>query len=695
MVRLAIVTVLVLCSHAFGQSNNGAPLYKAAFEALGYPPYGSPNSALISQEDRDFVGNLGPALSQGDRMRLDAILLKAGPAIAQLDEASRARRADWQLDRSTGFDMTLPHLQAMRSATRLMRARATLAVNDVSKGSALESLSALGRMSAHAGQDRVAISSLVGSAISSVFVLSTDLAIDGGAIDKSNAQQLLDAVSSLKRPDPFGYADAVRGEYGMLAAEFSKPKSADEIAELLGGRKLTQEEADQLASPERVQSMLRQAKDVYERAAVAMANPDPTTARRELKEISAAVESGRGGRGSDLLKLFMPSLEQMYESKLRSEQNLAVLLGRLQAIADGEVSEAELLNAALLLYRASMTAGSTSADAQDSFELLRVAPAALDTLTLERTVALLDRAEPTVMGLLAQAAPLKRCDFAVLHMPAPSLDVALLGGLRAATRMTLAQGLHRARTLKDASLAGPPIATVFRAATLLSSDATFARAHVAQSIWNEAATALADAFAIGPMNEEAIWQVERALSTMPAQDAFGWRKAFDVAIKALIVHDTRSQSLGMTPEVQEMRERVLRQRGASSAFSRVAIITAGRGSDDRLPSPDDAVLERLTDLWPATAVDAVKAAHATERAANDAAGGSAVGPSALDVPLDLPLEEQRTQLRKRDPARGVVFIDVPATQSAGVAVYTRPFDVLKARPQPARDAAPAVAPPAR
>ncbi|MBL9140360.1 MAG: hypothetical protein JNK53_00715 [Phycisphaerae bacterium] len=681
--RLAILAVLCLCSVAVAQSNNAAPGYKQAFQALGYQPYGSPATGLLTAEDQTFIGNLGGALTQGDRLRLDAIMLKVGPAIELLTESSRARKVDWELDRSAGFDLALPHLSVMRNATRLLRARALLASTDVDKGAALETLGTLGRLSAHSGQDKVAISSLVGSAIGSVFVGATDLAIESGAIDKSNAQQLLDAVTPLKRPDPYGYGDAVRGEYGMLAAEFSKTRTPEEIAALLGGGELTAEQREQLSSPDSVRGMLRQAKQVYDRASMAMENPDPIAARRELKEIGNMVESGRYG---PLLQLFMPAFERMYESKLRSEQDLAILLGRLQSIADGTVTEAELLNAAVLLYRAAVNASATGADAQDSFELLRVAPAALDTLATERAVALLDRSQKSVMDPLLAAAQLKRCSFAVLRLPEPSLDVPLLGGVRGATRMLLTQGLQRARATKDANAAAPAIATVFRVAVLLSSDASLARAQVAQSIWNEAATALQDALAVGPMSPEDVAAIERALGTMPAQDPFGWRKAFDAEIKRLVKSDSLWQSAALTPEVSEMRERVYRQRGANSVYSMVALHVAKRGVDDRMPSADAPALERLTDVWPPSAVAVITAAHAAMRAAEDAADSSAVGPGAFEVPLDLPLEEQRSRLRKLDPVRGVVFVDVPTVQGQGVAVYTRPFDVLKA-PRPAAAAA--------
>jgi hypothetical protein len=693
MLHVLLVLVVGPGASVFGQGQNAAVNYRAAFTALGISGFGAPGTGLLTDEDQNFIADLvSPVLTPAAHARLEALFIRIGAPMEDILEGSRARASDWELKRAGGFGVPLPHLTAMRTAARLLRARTLMAVSDGDHGAAVGALGAIGRLGAHAGQDRLGISSLVGSAVGSLFANATGAAIEAGAVNQGNAQRLLDAVAALKRPDPFGYADAMRGEYAMLAAQLNGG-GVDETIAFLGDANLDAAAREQLRAPERVQGLLRQARGLYERAAAAMENPDPVAARREMQEIEGFVESGRAG---PILKLVFPAFGRMLEAKLKSEQEITLLLERLQSIADGRASPAELQNAALLLYRAALAAAAASADAQDAVELLRVAPGALDAEGAARATALLERARATVLEPLAAAAALRRCDFAVLRLHEPSLDVPLLGGLRAATRMALADGLRASRAARAPAAAARAAATAYRVAALLAQDPTLARAHVAQSIWMEATAALAEALRLGALGEEDTAIVERALGTMTTQDAFGWRRGLEADVARLVEHGARQQASAMTPEIREMRLKVHRQRGANATFARVAMIVAGRGTDDALPRADAPVLERLTDLWPPAAVAAAVAAHDAARAANEAAGRTRVEVSIFDVPLDLPLEEQRALLRKHDPVRGVVFVDVPAAQSEGATAYLRAFEVLRAAP-PARDpgtsAAPA-APPA-
>lgn len=681
LLLLLLVVVLGPVASASAQGQNAAVNYRAAFTALGTGGFGKPGAGLLTDDDQQLIMDIGsPVLTQGQRARLEALFLKIGAPMEELMEGSRARASDWELDRSAGFAMLLPHLAPMRTGARLLRAKAYLAMSDADHGAVVETLGALGRLSGHSGQDKVAISSLVGSAVGALFVDVTNTAIESGAVDQSNAQRLLDSVAALKRPDPFRYADAMRTEYAMLAAQMGK-SSSDELIAMLGDVNLDGAAREQLKSPERMQGMLRQARGLYERAAAAMENPDPVAARREMQEIEAFVESGKAG---PVLKLIMPAVGRMLQAKLRSDQELTLLLERLQSIADGRLSPAELQNAALLLYRAALAASASGADAQDAIELVRVAPAALDAEGATRVAAHLERARGTVLDPLAAATALRRCDFAVLRLPSPSLDVPLLGGLRAATRMALADGLRATRASGDPAPAAHAAATAYRVAALVALDPTLARAQVAQSIWMEATAALQVALARGALSEEATSAVERALGTMTTQDPFGWRRGFEADVKSLVVHGAQRQAGAMTPQIEEMRLKVFRQRGPNATFARVAMTVAGRGADDALPSAGAPALERLTDLWTPAAVAAVVAANDAARAADAAAGRSRVEVSIFDVPLDLPLDEQRALLRKHDPVRNVTFVDVPTAQSEGATAYMRAFEVLRAaQPKPA------------
>lgn len=670
-----LLALLVFSHSATAQSNNAAPAYKQAFTAFGIRPYGNAEAGLLTQEDHDFIGNLGPMLSHADRVRVDTILAKAKPAFDQLLEGSRARKCDWDLDRSQGFELMLPHLSAMRQTTRLVRAQALVASNDVDRGLVLESLGALGRLGAHASQDKVLVSSLVGSAIGSVLTQSANYAIESGSVDQKHATQLLEALGPLKAADAFRYSDAVRGEFDMIQAHAKKPTGVEDMQQLMGDRGLSDQEREQLRDPDKFAAMLQQTKQIYERTAAAFENPDPEEARRELKRIEQLVEGGRAGL---LAKMVLPAFSKAFESKLKSDAELAALIARLQAIAEGKLEQKDFVNAAMLLARAAAAASAMPEDAQDAIEMVRVAPAALEPLALERASMLLERSQRSIGDTLAQAAALTKCDFKILRMPEPSLDVRLLGGLRAATRIVLADGLRQARAQKQSAACVPALISVYRTAVLLSTDPTLARSHVSQSIWSEATAALEQALAIGPLPADPRAELERAMGTMPTGDPFGWRKAFENDVARIVRWNAGWRSGGATPESTEMRERILKQRGPTPALARVALIVAASNQDDRLPDPDAPALERLGDIWPKAAVEAISAQLAALKSkVEDDTGSTLMLINQFDVAYDLPLEEQKAEYRKLDPVRGIVLVDVAATQSQGTAAFVKPFDLLK------------------
>ncbi len=671
-----IVVLLSVTAHAAAQSNNAVEMYRQAFAALGKEPYGRAATGLITAEDRSFLASLGPVLSFGARQRVEAILLKASPAIQLLKEGTKARKADWELDKSQGFNLLLPHLSAMREASRLLNAEALIAATDVDRGGVLESLTAMGMLSAHAGQDKVLISSMVGAAMGTSLTDAAAVAIEGGAVDQKNAAQLMEALGPLKAPDAYRFGEAVRGEYGMLQSYLNGPQGAAELKQMAQDNNMSDSERAQLSSPEQVSSMLRQCKGIYEQAAAAFDNPDPEAARRDLRQLEQFVAGGRAG---PLAKLVVPSWTNVLEAKLRVQAQIAALIAQLKAIAEGDLKEQDFLNAALLLARAATAAGALPEETQDGIELLRVAPEALDAIALTRTQNMLDRARLSVVGPLTLAAQLKKCDFKILRMPEPSLDARLLGGVRAATRLALADALNAARTHKQSGAAVPSLTAAFRASALLATDPTLARARVAQSIWVEATEALQQCLAIGPLPAEQQAQLEQALATLPAGDPFGWRKGFETDVARTVRWNQGWRAGGATTEATEQRERILKQRGTSAALARIALLVVLSGQDDTLPSHESPAMERLTDIWPRAGLDAIRTLEAALRQqAQKTSAADSIDMSVLDVPYDLPLEEQKSLYRKLDPTRGVVLIDAAALQSQATADYIKPFDLLKA-----------------
>lgn len=649
--------------------DNAAPLWRAAFEAAGIDTAGS----VFGTDDMNWAEGVSFPLTDGERARMADLMDRTAAVRQRFEAAARVRRCDWGLDRSKGFELMLPHLANVRSAARLLRVQAMWELDEGRADAAMSTLGALGNVGIQAGQDDVVISSLVGAATNSFFVDAANVAIDQGAIDAKAAKSMIEAMPGLRSADPFAFGQAVAGEGSMIQAWIGGVKDDAALQRFLG------EAANAgVASTMTLEQARREAAamaPIYERAARAFADPDPNAAREELRRIERSAEGGRYG---ELAKLLMPSFGTMYESKLRAQQDLAVLFAKLQAIAEEKETPADLRNAALPLARASAAARSLPADIQDGVELLRLAPGALEPAQRARVVEALERSRPRLMAALAEAAGCTRCEFAVLRLPEPGLDATLLGGIRGAVRATLADALRRARDSSRADEAAEALAAALRAGALLAQDPSTMRAAVGHAIWRDASTALADVARIGPLGKDAVLRLEIAAASMPGGDPFGFRKAVEADAARLAARDRWARS--RFPEALEMRTQVQRQRGASAVFAAVAFEALRRG--DAVPGADAAVLVRVSDILPPEAVQRMEAAIQAWTARE-----AQMKEDERVVPWDLPLEEQRTRVRKLDPVRGVQFVDAGQLASTAAADFAAAFEAIKAAASATPDAA--------
>lgn len=656
LLTAVLILAASLASTAARAQDNAAPLWRTAFKAAGY----GTDAPILNAEDQTFIAELNPPLGEEQRARLDGILQRTADVRQQFEAAARVKRCDWELDKSKGFELLLPHLGQVRDAARLLRAQAMVEMEDGNSADAIATILLLGNAGVQAGQDSILISSLVGNAVGAMQMTElAQSAIDWGAIDEKSAQGMLDAMGPLKGDDPFRFADAIQGEGKMLISSINGCKSDAELQRLIS----TAGESAGNLTLEQAKADLGGMRQIYDRAARAFANPDPNAAIAELQRLEQQAGSGRTGA---LAKIFMPSLLAAYKSKLKGAQELALLVAELQKIAEGKTKPAELRNAALLLARASAGARAVPDDAQDSIELMRVAHAALQDADAARAADILLRADRSVMQPLAQAIVCKRCDFAVLRHPIPTFDVRLLGGLRGATRMALADGLRHVRERKHAAAIVPAAVTAYRVAALLAMDPSLPRAAVSHSIWREATAAVQEAATFGPIGKDGTDELERALATMGSADPFGFRKGAEEDAKRLVANATARRDATAKEAITE-RAKVLKQRGPGAVWAYMAF-TAIRRNQDPMPNPKDATLVRLADIYPQASIDAITAAIAQ-------AQGTELGE---DVPFDLPVEEQKTRLRRMDPVRGVKFIDASTLMANAGADYMAAFDAVKA-----------------
>jgi hypothetical protein len=676
MVILAMVvgTAQARAQEGAAVSRNAAELYRQAFRALGWsllestPTTGPP---LLSEDEQRAINEITFPIDPDVRATLERVMTVTQPMRMQIEEASRIGKCDWDLDRSAGLGMLLPHYAVMRQGAWLQRAAAFMQLDAGSGADAVATLASLGMIATHAGQDDVVIGSVVAGRIStSIFVDATSLAIENGSIGQDEAKAILDAVRPLKGDDPFRAVEAVRGEWELLDATVRSPK-ADEVLAWVADNA---DDASTLKSlsPEDLRTQVRALKGTYDRVAAAFANPDPVAARAELERIGRMAESGRLG---ELAKAIMPHFAVMHESNRANVAALAVLLERLRSIAEGKVKPEELTNAALLLARASGAARSILKDDQEAIELARVAPGALDEASRVRAAELIARSDAAILKPLAAATRCKTCDFESLRRgwAQVSLHTRLMGGVRGAVRVALADGLARVRAGGGPDAVVPAAATAFRVSALLSTSPGFPAATVAHAIWRDATAAVQEATAGGKFSKSAGDEVQRAMATMPTDDPFGWRRAVEREARKVAAESTGGMRIarnagGDHPSVA-LRTQLLKQRGATAVFSLVAFMAAGTDGDgDPEPAADDGALVGMGNLYPAAGFAAV---HAARTAWEEK-------PDRKFVPIDLAPDQEKNEFRRWDPLRGANFIDASQRMAESAADYMRGIDVVKA-----------------
>jgi hypothetical protein len=663
-------------------ADNAADRYREALAFLVPAQSGVGGATpVLSDDERRFLRELPAVPTASDRERLAPILAKTAEARAILDSAARIGRCDWQVDRAAGIGLLLPHVGPVRVAADLVRAQALSEAMGGTTASAMTSLATLGAIGAHLAQDDLTISSLVAATVTTRMAAAGDLVLDGGGVDAKQAQSLLDSLGSLKGDDPLRFGSAVRGEWDLVATSLRGPDAQESLDEML--RAAATAGAAPSMTLDQARAELRSVRPLFERAARVLEMARPEDAIAEMRKLASAVEGGRMG---PLATLLAPDLERLLARKIEATRELALFLERLRSIAEGKVPPEDLPNAAVFLSRASAGARALDADSQEIVEVLRVAPAALDESRAARAADLLARMDRPVFVPLAEAAACRRCDFRVLRLPEPSLDARLLGGLRGAVRIALADGLRRARAERSADRLAPALVAAWRVAALVAMDPSLSRAAVASTVLAEANVALAEAASIGPMRTATLDELERALARMAPGDPVGFRAATAADARRTVDAMARLAS-GAVPEAREARERILVQRGASAMLARVAFADARQSDSSTWPDDSDGALVRLTDVYPAAATGRLRAAvaawdarreQARERGAEPLDGRGL--PLAIDpaVPFDLPVDEQRTMFRKDDPVRGVDFVEVGALLAASDAAFVAAGDALRA-----------------
>jgi hypothetical protein len=406
-----------------------------------------------------FAGSTGgdaPVLTREERMLLNdglsngppspelrAALAKVRPYLDLVRTAAGAPTADFGLDRSRGFALTLPHLRDLRQAARILNTDARVRLADGDSDGAVESIAALAGLGRHVRGDQVVVSSLVSGAILSLQDAAIDRLLSDGAIAPEQVERLAASLEPLRTNDAIGAIDALREE-GRMAREQIEAIGDDGVD--LGGLFDTlgmprPEGIDLALDGAAARTSLDQLDGVFARAITAIADPDRAAARAALAELEASVRRGDEGV---LAALLAPSFSQIAESTWRIDDLIAARGRMLDELRSGKVALDHFANAALVYLEMARLVEGMPVDRQRSIEAVRLTAGAVDLDTAHDADRTISGVRSALRLLAERAATRNRCDFGAI-LRGTGTDAALVpefaGALRGAMRVAMADAV--------------------------------------------------------------------------------------------------------------------------------------------------------------------------------------------------------------------------------------------------------------
>ena len=345
-----------------------------------------------------------------------------------LRKAIGTERVDFGIRREVGFDLLLPHLNHVRDLSRkLERTSRKLRIDGRMAESAEDLILMLG-MAAHAAEDGVIISSLVGAATASEAMNQVELALTDRQIDPVIAEQLLVGFRPLDGADPFHYRDALQGEYELLETTFMEGVLAPEDLEETIGEILDMLDENAWSGlwdeggmdRARVLEEIRLTRPLYQRLGDLVTLENRLAARRETREIMIAVERGEYGVFNMVV---MPGIGTTIDTKHYSDQLIEYLVDSLRAIRNG--ADPKRFGNAALVHEGVIERlpRRLRAEEQTVLEMVRQMIAAngscrqVDESLRRRAATVLER-ESELLGTIRRAAGVERCSWRRARMAA-------------------------------------------------------------------------------------------------------------------------------------------------------------------------------------------------------------------------------------------------------------------------------------
>ncbi|MDI9409976.1 MAG: hypothetical protein QM519_00420 [Bacteroidia bacterium] len=397
----------------------------------------------FSEEDQLFIGtelfdhNEWRMWDPAWVARAERMIQALGPTIDALARGAAADRCDFELDRSAGLGMLLPHLAQQRHGARVLGAAAQWAMNrgDVQEAARLVTMQT--ELARDLVGDRVMISSLVSASIGSISTTHARDLLDLGLLDPATAANLAGTFEAMADPAALGCAEAMRGEMELMRASLKDAESAKEALAMADPQTPVE-----IADDEAVKRELGVMDDFYLRAAAAFEEPDPAKGRAILDGLTKELESLPDG---SLARTLMPSWDRMWESMQALRKELAAVAGQFRAIADGKASS-EFADAMVWYAQAGRAIAAIRKDEQIALELLRSIGHAEDA---KRVLRPLEQQARLVDQAMQRGWAAGRCEVAGREFIRPTLAVDHVALARGAARAVLL----RAQQVQDVDLA--------------------------------------------------------------------------------------------------------------------------------------------------------------------------------------------------------------------------------------------------
>lgn len=249
-------------------------------------------------------------------------------------EAAQLATCDWGVEYEKGPLALLDHLSPMRQLTRVLDARAQIALANGDSSAAARDVATILNIAEHVTQDRVLLSSLVSMAVCKLAVTRAEQMLNDGVMTREDARIVLEGVERLQATQGFGTTDALRMERWMIVewmrAACEGPNPGSLLVDWMGwlSGDVDDEAAKGLAALDErgVAGQFDGIARAYDDLIAAWSAEDSEAA---IQRVQDAVSSGAYGL---LAQMYIPDFSKSHSAAMTVSGSLDALAERLEQV---------------------------------------------------------------------------------------------------------------------------------------------------------------------------------------------------------------------------------------------------------------------------------------------------------------------------------------------------------------------------